>query len=111
MFYVVKRFEVSAAHALTLDYKSQCTNLHGHNWIIKVYCRAEKLNENGMVTDFAVIKNFVHGKMDHHNLNDVFPWMNPTAENIAKWIVDSVPNCYKAEVAESENNVAIYEKI
>lgn len=46
--------------------------------------------------------------MDHQNLNDVFDF-NPTAENIAKWICDTVPNCVRAEVQESEGNVAIYE--
>ena len=35
---------------------------------------------------------------------------NPTAENIAKWIVDEIPHCYKAKVAETASNVAIYEK-
>lgn len=53
-------------------------------------------------------KELVHSKMDHQNLNDVFDF-NPTAENIAKWICDTVPNCVRAEVQESEGNVAIYE--
>jgi 6-pyruvoyltetrahydropterin/6-carboxytetrahydropterin synthase len=35
--------------------------------------------------------------------------MELTAENIAKWIVDTLPNCYKATVIESENNEATYE--
>ena len=46
--------------------------------------------------------------MDHKNLNDVFDF-NPTSENIAKWIVDTVPCCYKASVMENNNNEAIYE--
>jgi len=36
--------------------------------------------------------------------------INPTAENIAKWICDQIPNCYKVEVQESEGNTAIYIK-
>ena len=35
---------------------------------------------------------------------------NPTAENIARWIVDTVPCCYKAEVWESRDNMACYER-
>jgi 6-pyruvoyltetrahydropterin/6-carboxytetrahydropterin synthase len=35
---------------------------------------------------------------------------NPTAENMARWIVDEVPNCYKAKVQESDGNIAWYEK-
>lgn len=80
----------------------------GHNWIIHVTCQAEALDHNGMVVDFKKIKELVHSKMDHQNLNDVFDF-NPTAENIAKWICDTVPNCVRAEVQESEGNVAIYE--
>lgn len=109
MFYVRKRFEISAAHRLDLCYESKCTNLHGHNWILTVECKAEQLNENGMVTDFTHIKEFLMGKLDHSVLNEVIPG-NPTAENIARWVVENVPNCYRCEVQESEGNMAAYEK-
>ena len=108
MFYVSKRMEISASHRLRLDYESRCSNLHGHNWQITVFCCADELNANGMVIDFAEVKKLVHGRLDHANLNDVLGF-NPTAENIAKWIVDSVPNCYRAVVRESEGNEAVYE--
>ncbi len=101
--------EVSAAHALKLSYPSKCERLHGHNWIITVYCRAERLNADGMVTDFSHIKDTVMGTLDHQNLNDVLS-CNPTAENIARWICERVENCYKVEVCESEGNTAVYEK-
>lgn len=109
MFYVKKRFEISAAHRLDLSYESKCTNIHGHNWIITVECRAKELNENGMVTDFTHIKELVMGRLDHAYINDILH-LNPTAENIAKWVVDNVPNCWRCEVQESEGNSAAYEK-
>ena len=109
MYTVIKRMEVSAAHQLKLSYSSKCENLHGHNWIITVYCHAQSLNEDGMVVDFSHIKQTVKEQLDHKNLNDVLPF-NPTAENIAKWICDQIPSCFKVEVQESEDNVAIYEK-
>lgn len=108
MYYVSKRMEIAGAHHLELDYESKCSNLHGHNWIITVHCKAEELNKNGMVTDFAYIKEVVSKKLDHKNLNDVVDF-NPTAENMAKWIHDQIRNCYKVEVQESEGNIAIYE--
>ena len=109
MYYVKKRFEISAAHKLNLSYESKCTQVHGHNWIVTVECRAKELNKDGMVTDFTHIKQMVMEKLDHSMINDVIE-LNPTAENIAKWIVDHVPNCWRCEVQESEGNSAAYEK-
>ncbi|MBQ0154164.1 MAG: 6-carboxytetrahydropterin synthase, partial [Bacteroidales bacterium] len=41
MYYVSKQMEISASHKLKLSYGSKCQNLHGHNWHIRVYCRAK----------------------------------------------------------------------
>lgn len=109
MYTVIKRMEISAAHSLSLSYPSKCEYLHGHNWIITVHCRSKELNTDGMVIDFTHIKQVVKDQLDHRNLNEVLPF-NPTAENIARWLCDQLPTCYKVEVQESEGNTAIYEK-
>lgn len=108
MYYVTKQIEISAAHKLNLDYESKCTSMHGHNWIITVHCRASQLNANGMVTDFTHIKHTVMDRLDHACINDVID-VNPTAENLAKWICDNVPNCWRVDVRESEGNTASYQ--
>lgn len=109
MYYAIKDLEISAAHRLELSYPSPCANLHGHNWKMRVYCRAESLNTDGMVLDFTHIKKAIHGRLDHKYLNEVLDF-NPTAENIARWIVDTIPECYRAEVQESDGNLAIYDE-
>ena len=109
MFFVEKRIEISAAHNLNMSYESKCEALHGHNWIITVYCKAKELDEDGMVVDFTEVKRLVHGTLDHQDLNSILPF-NPTAENIAYWICNRVPHCYKVDVQESSGNIATYER-
>ncbi len=113
MYYVSKRMEISASHHLDLPYESKCRNLHGHNYLVTVYCRSAKLTNYGMVIDFTHIKKGIQDLLDHKNLNDILPsYLNPTAENMAKWICDEVNDlmdvgeCYKVSVQESEGNIA-----
>lgn len=108
MFELKKHIEISAAHSLTLNYNSKCTNVHGHNWDIDIYLRSETLDENGMIMDFSLIKKLVKEPLDHKYLNDVLPF-NPTAENIARWICDTLgEKCCRVDVKESRDNVASY---
>lgn len=106
IYSVSKRVEIAACHKLKLSYESKCQNLHGHNWIITVYCAAMELNKDGMICDFKHIKQKIHGYLDHGNLNELLPF-NPTAENIARWCTEQIPECYKAIVQESEGNRAM----
>ena len=108
MFSVRKTMEVAGSHSLSLDYDSPCANIHGHNWLITVHCRSETLDKNGMVVDFARVKKLVHDKLDHQHINNALGGLNPTAENIAKWVCDLVPCCYRVDVRESQGNVATY---
>lgn len=115
MYEISKRMEIAGAHQLNLPYESKCQNLHGHNWIVTVYCRSYELDDTGMIVDFAKVKSAIHDKLDHRFINDVLPnGTNPTAENMAKWICDEVSSicnvgkCYKVTVQESEGNIATY---
>ena len=108
MYYITKRMEIAGSHRLNLPYESKCENLHGHNWKITIHCKAKELTCWGMVMDFTHLKRDIHDKLDHKNLNDVLDF-NPTAENIAKWICDQIPTCWRVDVQESEGNVASYE--
>jgi 6-pyruvoyltetrahydropterin/6-carboxytetrahydropterin synthase len=107
MYYIKKKFEISASHHLTLSYGSKCERVHGHNWHITIFCKSAHLNADGMVEDFSLIKERIHGFLDHSDLNEKLPF-NPTAENLARWMVEQIPSCYQAIVQESDDNVAMY---
>lgn len=106
--------EIAGAHQLALPYESKCSNLHGHNWIVTVYCASKELTDYGMIVDFTKVKGAIQSRLDHSVINEVIPCKNPTAENMAKWIQEEVSKvmevgfCYMVEVQESEGNVATY---
>ena len=106
IYCISKKMEISACHNLTLTYESKCSRKHGHNWEVTVYCASKSKNTDGMVIDFKHVKDRIHGYLDHGDLNELLPF-NPTAENIAEWIVNEIDCCYKAIVKESYGNEAM----
>ncbi len=109
MYYITKRMEIAGCHRLELSFPSKCSQMHGHNWIVTIHCKAKELNQDGMVADFTHVKEKIHGYLDHGNFNELLPF-NPTAENIARWICEQVEHCYRVDVQESEGNIASYER-
>jgi 6-pyruvoyltetrahydropterin/6-carboxytetrahydropterin synthase len=101
--------EVAASHRISFAGGTQTEPLHGHNWKITVYCATEELDADGMVVDFLDIERRICGTLDHADLNEVLPF-NPTTENLARWICEQIPQCYKVEVEESPGNEASYER-
>lgn len=94
MFELMVELTFSSAHQLR-DYRGKCENLHGHNWRVQIYLVSDKLNEIGIVMDFHEIKAYaeeVISNLDHKFLNDIFPFteINPSSENLAKWIFDNL---------------------
>ncbi len=84
----------AAAHQLR-GYKGKCENMHGHNWRVQVSVMAERLNEIDIAIDFHDLRKIageVVAPLDHAFLNEVFPFTekNPSSENIAKWIFDTL---------------------
>ena len=94
MFELMIETHFSSAHQLR-GYKGKCERVHGHNWKVQVYVLAERLNEIDITIDFHDLKKMTEeivGQLDHSFLNDIFPFTekNPSSENIAKWIYDSL---------------------
>ncbi len=84
-------FHFAAAHRLP-RYDGPCSRVHGHNYRFLVGVEGEVDPASGMIADFGDIKRAVHEKViarvDHRSLDEVLE--NPTAENIARWIWESL---------------------
>jgi len=94
MFEVTIEETFAAGHALR-NYKGKCENVHGHNYRCQVTFEGEQLDEIGLLVDFVELKRALHGvldRMDHQWLNEYPPFdrINPSAENMAKYIFDEV---------------------
>ena len=98
--------EFEAAHRI-VDYPGKCNRLHGHNWSVEVNVVGTKLNDLGMLIDFKELKkevNQIINRLDHYYLNEIeaFKIMNPTAENIAKYIYEELE---KSKLLSEDNRV------
>ena len=94
MFEVSVEETFAAGHALR-NYHGKCENVHGHNYRCQVTVEGEQLNSIGLLVDFVELKRVVHSvldRLDHQWLNEYAPFdaINPSAENIAKYIYDEV---------------------
>ena len=122
MYQVTIETHFSSAHRLR-QYDGERERLHGHNWSVKVSITSEELDDLGMVIDFRKLKdetNKLMDKFDHQYLNEVPPFneINPTTENIAKYIFDELSRTIntnsikisKVTVWESPTCYASYEE-
>ena len=116
MYDLMIESQFSSAHQLR-GYKGKCENLHGHNWRVQVTVSSDKLDDIGIVIDFHELKKItgeVLSSLDHSFLNEVFPFteINPSSENIAKWIYESIKKkldqdqCTVSSVTVWENETA-----
>ena len=111
----------AAAHYLR-NYHGKCENPHGHNYRVKVYVSGKNLDKGGMLIDFSVLKKHLKSvleTLDHHDLNSTpyFTEQEPSAENISRYIFDSLKSllpagvCMKGvEVFETEKNSVLYQE-
>ena len=80
----------AAAHSLR-GYKGDCARLHGHTWGVTACIGAGSVDDIGICIDFKDVSKAldeITGEFDHQTLNDLdmFKTVNPTAENLAKYI-------------------------
>lgn len=120
MYRIFVKGRFSSAHYLR-EYKGKCENLHGHNWGVTAEVSSLKLKKD-MVMDFKDLKEMLNSVMeplDHSLLNEmkVFKKLNPTSENIARYIFKELsmllPRGLRLEeikISETDNNIASYSR-
>ncbi len=94
MFEIYVEHTFAAGHALR-NYHGKCENVHGHNYRVQVGIEGQELDENGLLHDFADLKRRLRATseyLDHQFINDLKPFdrVNPTAENIARYICQEI---------------------
>lgn len=109
MITATKYHDISAGHRVH-GHEGKCKNLHGHNYRVHFTCTADDLDAVGRVLDFGEIgrrlcqwleehwdHRFLIGEEDPDKcelleLDSTVVWVpfNPTAENMAKYLVTVV---------------------
>lgn len=94
MYELTVETSFSAAHQLR-GYQGKCERVHGHNWKVHAHVVSGMLDDTDLVMDFHELKRLANeavSTLDHSFLNELFPFTekNPSSENIAKWIFDSL---------------------
>lgn len=133
MIICTRKIEFDAAHRI-MNHESKCKMLHGHRYVLEASFEAPELDSLGRVIDFGVIKEvlgkWVDDNLDHNTIlfskdkelgdkitsvttQDIYYMdKNPTAENIAKHILEDIcpqlfansdVKCVKIKLYETPN--------
>ena len=105
-----REHEIHTGHRV-YGHESKCALLHGHGYVITFTVQADELDDVGRVLDFAFIKStlcqWLEDNWDHRTLlYEKDPWVevfesnnvigvvvvpfNPTAENMASYLLEEV---------------------
>jgi 6-pyruvoyltetrahydropterin/6-carboxytetrahydropterin synthase len=109
MYTLTVESQFSAAHFL-VDYPGACKRVHGHNWKVKATILSEDLDDMGMVIDLITLDELLAEcleRFDHHVLNEIEPFdkLNPTSEQIARYVFDWLQERLPAEISVKEVQV------
>jgi 6-pyruvoyltetrahydropterin/6-carboxytetrahydropterin synthase len=129
--------DISCGHRV-VGHEGKCRFLHGHNYRVHFTCRARNLDSVGRVVDFGVIKEALCMWLEVHWDHKMLLWdqdqmcaafevedvdyvpvpFNPTAENMAEYLVRNVApaqlgdldvECFRVTIEETSKCSATYE--
>ena len=120
MYQITVISHFAGAHRLRYLH-GKCEDLHGHNWKVEVSVVSNRLNKEGVVIDFKILKKKMEeilSHLDHTYLNDLpyFSKREPSSENIARYVFERMKEHLKGYSAtlqkvsawESETACATY---
>lgn len=109
-----RRLQFCAGHRVH-GHENKCANLHGHNFVTWLTAEADQLDSIGRIIDFSVLKEKLGGWIDKYWDHGFLYWsgdyecktlfcanedfltsksfalpVNPTAENLALYLLDTV---------------------
>jgi 6-pyruvoyltetrahydropterin/6-carboxytetrahydropterin synthase len=133
MYIIRKKIKFEMGHRLTGAYTKLCKNSHGHSFELELFFRSDKLDEDGFIIDFKLIKDklkdyidkwdhcfVISSQMDKEYIdfekkyNDKIEVVdfNPTAENMVKNMYDYIkiqfPCLWKVRLHETDTGYAEY---
>lgn len=117
MYELTIKENFAAAHFLR-RYPGKCAQVHGHTWEVETTVAGRALDELGMLVDFGILKAVLRSilnEFDHRMLNDLPAFneegLNPTAENLAKFIFDRFKQelCQKISDSVKVGSVRVWE--
>jgi len=111
----IRIHDFEAGHRV-YGHEGKCANAHGHSYRVHIHCTAQELDHVGRVIDFSMIKallcQWIEENWDHKfllyekdpcDLESLFPDgvvrlpINPTAENLASYLLNVISPAVFAE--------------
>ncbi|MEM8680030.1 MAG: 6-carboxytetrahydropterin synthase [Planctomycetota bacterium] len=127
---IMRRVRFCAGHRL-LNHGGKCESLHGHNYQAEFYVTGDQVDDVGRLIDFAQLKKLFKGWIDDNWDHAMLLWdqdretiaavqaipgqrlyplpFNPSAENLAKYLLEHVCPPLLKEAGVRATKVIIWE--
>lgn len=105
MITISKQYSFDSAHRLhnpVFDWAAnaemfgKCNSLHGHTYTLTVEIEGPVATSTGMILNYfvldTIVKPYVDGILDHHDLNEIFVGELTTSENMVGFIAKYLRN-------------------